>query len=166
MAESKQQWVGRNRPPRVQITYDVQIGNAIETKQLPLVMGVVADLSGGNTPALKLKDRKFIEIDRDNFDEVFTSIAPTVKVASVAEPIQFTSLDDFNPAALAARVEGVKQMLQLRNLLTDLAAKLDGNVELDDALLALAGDKTQQKLLAGAYVEEPSATDLTTTGGN
>ena len=77
MADSLQKWVGRNRPPRVQITYDVEIGDAMEKRELPLVVGVMADLMGKPVSAPpKLKDRRFVEIDRDNFDEIMTKIGP------------------------------------------------------------------------------------------
>ena len=77
MSDSLQKWVGRNRPPRVQITYDVEIGDAIESRELPLVVGIMADLYGQPlVPPPKLKERRFIEIDRDNFDGVMGKIAP------------------------------------------------------------------------------------------
>ena len=81
MADSLQKWVGRNRPPRVQITYDVEIGDAIEKKELPFVVGLLADLSGDQVDAKpKLRDRRFVEIDRDNFNEVMVKISPKVGV--------------------------------------------------------------------------------------
>jgi type VI secretion system protein ImpB len=77
MSNSLQKWVGRNRPPRVQITYDVEIGDAVEKRELPLVVGLLADLSGQPaTPLPKLKERRFVEIDRDNFDEIMGKVAP------------------------------------------------------------------------------------------
>ena len=82
MSDSLQKWVGRNRPPRVQITYDVEIGDAIEKKELPLVVGLLADLSGQPlVPLPKLKERRFIEIDRDNFNEVMGKIAPRLDIS-------------------------------------------------------------------------------------
>src|SRR3954469_23201405 len=82
MADSLQKWVGRNRPPRVQITYDVEIGDAIEKKELPLVVGLLADLSGQPaTPLPKMKERRFVEIDRDNFNEVMGKIAPRLDMS-------------------------------------------------------------------------------------
>ena len=81
MADSLQKWVGRNRPPRVQITYDVEIGDAIEKKELPFVVGLLADLSGDQVDSQpKLRDRRFVEIDRDNFNEVMAKISPKVGV--------------------------------------------------------------------------------------
>ena len=82
MADSLQKWVGRNRPPRVQITYDVEIGDAVEKKELPLVVGVMADLLGKPAAApIKLKDRRFVEIDRDNFDEIMGKLAPRLDMS-------------------------------------------------------------------------------------
>ena len=91
MAESKQHWLDRNRPPRVQITYDVEIGNALEKKEIPFVVGVMSDLSGDSdiSPA-KVKDRKFIEIDRDNFNEVMAKVGPTAKNVTVDDKITKT----------------------------------------------------------------------------
>ena len=77
MAESLQKWIGRNRPPRVQITYDVELGGAIEKRELPLVVGILSDLSGmPENPLPKLKDRRFVEIDRDNFTDIMAKIGP------------------------------------------------------------------------------------------
>ena len=82
MAESLQKWVGRNRPPRVQITYDVEIGDAVEKKELPFVMGVLADLAGHPSEApTKLKDRRFVEIDRDNFNQIMEKISPRLDLS-------------------------------------------------------------------------------------
>ncbi len=88
MSNSLQHWVGRNRPPRVQITYDVEIGDAVEKKELPLVVGLLADLSGKPVkPLPKLKDRRFVEVDRDNFDSVMGKIAPRLDM-SVADTLK------------------------------------------------------------------------------
>ena len=88
MNNSRQAWVGRNRPPRVQITYDVEIGDAVEKKELPFVVGVMSDLSGQPAePLPKLKNRRFVEIDRDNFNEVMDSMSPRLDV-SVADTLK------------------------------------------------------------------------------
>jgi type VI secretion system protein ImpB len=144
MAESKQHWLDRNRPPRVQITYDVETGNAIEKKEIPFVVGVLSDL-GQNpaTPLPKLKDRKFVEIDRDNFNDVLASTKPeiTVKVddvikgaGKIAIPLTFTHLDDFRPERLVERIPELRRLLRARERLNDLLAKLEGNDELSAAL--------------------------------
>ncbi|HEY0154255.1 MAG TPA: type VI secretion system contractile sheath small subunit [Longimicrobium sp.] len=145
--ESTQHWLDRNRPPRVQITYDVETGGASEKKELPLVVGILADLSG--TPqATKLKDRKFVEIDSGNLDSVMKQIAPTLELKdaegnAVATIPPLTGMDDFSPASLVKKVDGLKELFQLRTDLNDLLAKLDGNDPLDDRLQKLLGDPKQ-----------------------
>src|SRR5215469_13434158 len=109
MSNSLQKWVGRNRPPRVQITYDVEIGDAIEKRELPMVVGLLADLSGQPaTPLPKLKERRLVEIDRDNFDDVMRRIAPRLdlSVPDKSKPegesnlrieLKFEKFADFHP---------------------------------------------------------------------
>jgi type VI secretion system protein ImpB len=140
MAESKQHWLDRNRPPRVQITYDVETGGAIEKKEIPFVVGVLSDLSGdspNNVP--QLKDRKIIEVDRDNFDDFLKSIGPTVTVKPFVQadgksvkidPIKFEKIDDFHPDELVKQVTALKDLLDIRQKLNDLLAKADGNDDL------------------------------------
>jgi len=138
MAESKQHWLDRNRPPRVQITYDVETGGAIEKKEIPFVVGVMSDLSGndlkgaGSNPKAVLRDRKFIEVDRDNFSDFMKSIGPTLKIDGV--DVKFESLDDFGPDALVDKVDRLKNLLTIRQHLHDLLAKADGNDDLIQAL--------------------------------
>jgi type VI secretion system protein ImpB len=146
MAESNQHWLDRNRPPRVQITYDVETGNAIEKKEIPFVVGVLSDLSAGSkTPLPKLKERKFVEIDRDNFNDVLASVKPeaTVKVKNeltddatkqLVETLIFTHIDDFRPERIVERVKPLAELLRARERLNDLLAKLEGNDELSSAL--------------------------------
>jgi len=142
MAESTQHKLSRVRPPRVQITYDVETGGAIQTKELPFVAGIFADLSGKPLEALpKLKDRKFIEIDRDNFNDVLASSAPrlTLRVdnklqndgSKVNVELFFNHMDDFEPLAIVKQVEPMRKLLEARQRLTDLMQKLDGNDKLD-----------------------------------
>ena len=142
MAESKQHWLDRNRPPRVQITYDVEIGNALEKKEIPFVVGVMSDLSGDSdiSPA-KVKDRKFIEIDRDNFNEVMAKVGPTAKNVTVDDKITktedgklkggkiaftlaFHQMDDFRPEALVQQIDPLRKLLEARVRLNDFFAKL------------------------------------------
>lgn len=145
MSESIQQRLIRVRPPRVKITYDVEIGNAIIKKELPFIMGIIADLSGDqkperDKPIKPYKDRSFIYIDRDNFDKVLADAQPMVRVPLIlAEQktdesnkpamveICFNCLDDFGPKALVDRVPDLKTALSRRNYLMDLVAKIDGN---------------------------------------
>ena len=137
----------RVRPPRVNITYDVETGDAIETKELPFVMGVLADLSGQPTePLARLKDRKFVEVTPDNFDDVLASMKPHVafKVANkltddpsagqIAVDLNFRSLDDFSPDQVAKQVGPLRELLELRTKLADLRGSLQGNDKLDEIL--------------------------------
>jgi type VI secretion system protein ImpB len=144
MSNSLQKWVGRNRPPRVQITYDVEIGDAVEKKELPLVVGLLADLSGQPVqPLPKLKERRFVEIDRDNFDEVLGNIAPRLDLSvpdtlkgdgNLKIELNFNEFGDFHPEAIVNQVPRLAKLLEARQQLRDLLAKLDGNDELDDLL--------------------------------
>jgi type VI secretion system protein ImpB len=153
-SDSIQHKLDRVRSPRVQITYDVETGGAIVKTELPLVVGVMADLSGlqadpeTNKPYLKpLKDRSFVEIDRDNFDDVLAKAAPKVRL-SAKDPgvtasggddvfpvnLAFSKLDDFTPFAIVSQVAALKALFDSRNRLADLSAKLDGNLPLEDLL--------------------------------
>jgi type VI secretion system protein ImpB len=144
--ESTQHKLDRIRPPRVQITYDVETGGAIEMKELPFVVGIMSDLSGMRLePLPKMRDRKFVEIDRDNFNDVLDGIAPhlecTVPNALTGEEgsnlkveLNFHHMDDFGPLSVVDQVEPLKQLLEARQRLVDLLAKLDGNDDLDALL--------------------------------
>jgi type VI secretion system protein ImpB len=145
MAESTQHKLDRIRPPRVQITYDVEIGDAIQMKELPFVGGIMADLSGKpEVPLPKLKDRKFIEIDRDNFNDIMDSINPRLvfqvpnKLADddskLNLELKFNHMDDFNPVAVLKQIKPLKKLYDARQRLSDLLTKLDGNDELDELL--------------------------------
>lgn len=154
MPENTQHKLDRVRPPRVQITYDVEIGDAIEKKQLPLVAGIMADLSGKPTEALPpLKKRKFVEIDRDNFDGVMKSISPrlafnvpnriTDEDVQVGVELRFSSMEDFDPVAVLKQVEPLRKLFEARQRLSDLATKLDGNDELDRLLREVVASSEQ-----------------------
>ena len=143
--ESTQHKLGRVRPPRVQITYDVEIGDAIEQKELPFVMGVIADLSGTPAEALpRVKDRKFVSLDRDNFDEVLKGARPRLAcrvpntiardATQFAIDLTFESLADFSPENVVKRIEPLRQLLELRQKLSDLRNKMAGNERLEDLL--------------------------------
>jgi type VI secretion system protein ImpB len=145
MAESTQHKLDRVRPPRVQITYDVEIGNAIEKKELPLVVGILADLSGKpETPLAKISDRRFIEIDRDNFNEVLASTAPRLAVqvdnsisgdgSKLNVELKFSNFEDFDPVNLVKQVTPLRRLFEARQRLRDLLTKLDGNDDLDKLL--------------------------------
>jgi type VI secretion system protein ImpB len=158
MPESTQKKLSRIRPPRVQITYDVEIGDAIQMKELPFVVGILADLSGRPVEALpKLKDRKFVEIDRDNFNDVLAFCAPRVafrvdnKLADddskLSVELQFKNIDDFNPAEVVKQIEPLRKLFEARQRLMDLLGKLDGNDKLDALLREIAENPDNQKAL-------------------
>lgn len=170
MSNSLQKWVGRNRPPRVQITYDVEIGDAVEKKELPLVVGLLADLSGQPaTPLPKLKERRFVEIDRDNFDAVLGNIAPRLDLSvadtlkgdgSLKVELNFSSFEDFHPESIVAQVPRLAKLLEARQQLRDLLAKLDGNDELDDLLESVVQNSEDLKTVRSQAQVEPG-TDAT-----
>ena len=149
--ESLQHKLDRVRAPRVQITYDVEIGDSIEMKEIPFVMGVLADLSGKpDQPLPKMKDRKFIEIDRDNFNSVLEGMRPRLAFrvdnkltnddTKVAVELRFKSLDDFRPENVAQQIAPLKKLVDARQKLSDLLAKLDGNDKLDELLQKVVSD--------------------------
>ncbi len=145
--QSTQHKLDRVRPPRVQITYDVEIGDAIEVKELPFVMGVLGDFTGQPTePLPRVKDRKFVEINPDNFDAVLESMRPhlsfTVENKLSEDPnagnlgvdLHFKSLQDFDPDQVAKQVKPLKELLDLRERLSDLRGNLQGNDKLEEVL--------------------------------
>jgi type VI secretion system protein ImpB len=168
MAESLQHTLDRVRSPRVQITYDVEIGDAIEMKEIPFVVGVLADLSGKpDEPLPKVKDRKFVEIDRDNFNQVLAGMKPRLAYrvdnkltdddSKMAVELRFKSLDDFHPERVAEQVTPVRKLVEARKRLSDLLAKLDGNDKLDELLQdVLANTDSIEKLGQEAGVEKES----------
>ncbi len=154
MAESVNRKLERVRAPRVHIKYDVETGGAIEMKELPFVMGVLGDFTGQpKEPLAKLKERKFVEITPDNFDDVLKSMKPHLqfKVDNVLseEPdagklgveLKFESLDDFSPDRVAQQVEPLRKLLELRQNLADLRGSLQGNDKLDDILQSTLSDE-------------------------
>ncbi|WP_312515242.1 type VI secretion system contractile sheath small subunit [Massilia sp.] len=143
--ESVQKRLQKVRPPRVQMTYDVEIGDAIENKELPFVMGVVGDFGGQSQVEQKrLKERKFVGVDRDNFDEVMKGIEPRAAFQVADElgegngkfgvDLTFKSMDDFRPEAVVQQVEPLKKLLEARTKLADLRNKMAGNDKLEDLL--------------------------------
>jgi type VI secretion system protein ImpB len=143
--ESLQKKVGRVRPPRVHITYDVEVGDAIEKRDLPFVVGVMADLSGQpDQPLPAISKRKFVQVDRDNINDVMTKIGPRLafKVPNrlseddtkLNVELRFQSMDDFQPAKIAEQITPLRKLLELRNSLANLRASLIGNEKLDNLL--------------------------------
>lgn len=159
-SESTQKKLTRVRPPRVQITYDVEVGNAIQIKELPFVMGVLGDFTGQPVDELpKLKDRKFVEVTPDNFDDVLASMKPHLafsvenKLSSepgagkLAVDLNFRSLDDFSPENVAKQVPTLNKMLELRTKLTDLRGNLQTNEKLGDLLQDVLGSSEKMDKL-------------------
>jgi len=153
--ESLQKKVGRVRPPRVQITYDVQVGDAIEKRDLPFVVGVLADLSGmPEKPLPPIAKRKFALIDRDNVNDVMKKIGPRLafKVPNrlseddtkLGVELRFESMDDFAPAKIANQITPLRKLLDLRNSLSNLRSSLIGNDKLESLLQEMIQD--QEKL--------------------
>ncbi|UTH76610.1 type VI secretion system contractile sheath small subunit [Chromobacterium sp. IIBBL 290-4] len=143
--ESTQKKLSRVRPPRVQITYDVEIGDAIETKELPFVLGVLGDYSGhSKEPLPKMKERKFVQIDRDNFDEVLKGMAPRLAMkvdnalkddgSQLGVELNFENLADFEPQNVVRQIDPLNQLLEARTRLADLRNKLSGNDKLEELL--------------------------------
>jgi type VI secretion system protein ImpB len=143
--DSVQKRLQKVRPPRVQMTYDVEIGDGVENKELPFVMGVVGDFGGNSEVEQKrLKERKFVGIDRDNFDEVLKGVEPRANFrvnnelsdggGEFAVDLKFKSMDDFRPESLVEQVEPLRKLLEARTKLADLRNKLAGNDKLEDIL--------------------------------
>ncbi|HEX8499162.1 MAG TPA: type VI secretion system contractile sheath small subunit [Pyrinomonadaceae bacterium] len=144
--ESTQKKLERVRPPRVHIKYEVDTGTAIELKELPFVVGVLGDFSGKpETPAGKLKDRKFIEIDRDSFDTVMARMQPRLVIrvddklgddadSQLGVELRFRSYEDFKPDNVVRQVEPLRELVEERKRLDDLLGKMDGNDRLEELL--------------------------------
>jgi len=160
--ESTQKKLERVRPPRVQISYDVEIGNAIELKEIPFVMGVLAELTGQPKEALpRLKDRRFVEITPDNFDAVLDSMKPHLSFSvenklsedsnagQLKIDLNFKSMDDFEPENVAKQVKPLKELLDLRTKLSDLRGNLQTNEKLDELLLDAVSDTDELNKLKG-----------------
>jgi type VI secretion system protein ImpB len=143
--KSMQHKIDRVRAPRVHITYDVEVGDTVEMKEIPFVVGVLADLSGKpDEPLPKLKDRKFVEIDRDNFDNVLAAMKPRLAFSvdnklsgddsQLKVELRFKSMDDFHPEQLVQQVAPLKKLVDARLRLSELLNRLDGNERLEELL--------------------------------
>ena len=154
--ESTQHKLDRVRSPRVHITYDVETGGAIELKELPFVVGVLGDFTGQPTePLPKLKERKFTEVNPDNFDAVLEGMKPHLaftvenKLAEEADApklkvdLHFKNMDDFEPENVAKQVKPLAELMDLRTKLSNLRASLQGNDKLEEALLGAVGDQNK-----------------------
>jgi type VI secretion system protein ImpB len=160
--ESTQHKLDRVRSPRVQITYDVEVGGAIELKELPFVVGVLGDFTGQpETPLAKLKDRKFTEVNPDNFDQVLEGMKPHVAFSvenklseepdapNLKVDLRFSKMEDFEPANVVKQVKPLKELMDLRTRLSDLRGSLQGNDKLEEMLLDTVGNKDKMNKLKG-----------------
>jgi len=159
-SESSQKFIARNRAPRVQIEYDVEIYGAEKTVQLPFVMGVFSDLSGKPAePLPPVAERKALEIDIDNFDERLKSMKPRVAVqvpntltgdGNLAVDLIFESMDDFTPGAIARKVEPLRRLLEARSQLSNLLTYMDGKTGAEELISRLLADPALMQALSAA----------------
>ena len=170
MAESMQHKLDRVRRPRVQVTYDVETNGAMVKTELPFVVGVLADLSGSPKEKLgPMKDRKIVEIDRDNFNNVLKKATPRVafkvenKITNddtkLAVELNFKHFDDFEPAKIAEQVAPMKELLDMRHRLTELLGKMEGNDKLEAMLADIMGNSEKAAALAKALGAGASDTE-------
>lgn len=167
--ESSQKFIARNRAPRVQIEYDVEVYGAEKKVQLPFVMGVLADLSGKPSEALPpVSDRKFLTIDVDNFDDRLKSMKPRVAFqvpntltgeGNLSVDLTFQSMDDFSPAAIARNTEGLKQLLDARSQLSNLITYMDGKTGAEELIARVLQDPALLQSLAAAPKPETPASE-------
>lgn len=159
--ESLQHKIDRVRPPRVQITYDVEIGGAIELKELPFVIGVMGDFVGKpEEPLPALKNRKFVEIDPDNFNQVLAGMQPRLAYSienklqddgsKLGVELKFNSIEDFEPDQIVKQVEPLRKLVEARQKLADLRSKMDGNEKLENLLEDVISNADKQKQLSDA----------------
>lgn len=159
--ESLQHKLDRVRPPRVQITYDVEVGGAIELKELPFVVGVLGDFVGKpDEPLPALKNRKFVEIDPDNFNQVIAGMKPRLAFSTenklqddgskLGVELKFNSIEDFEPDNIVQQVDPLRKLVEARQKLSDLRSKMDGNEKLENMLNDVLGDAAKQKELSDA----------------
>ncbi len=167
---SSQKFIGRNRAPRVQIEYDVELYGSEKTIQLPFVMGVMADLSGNPEEDLPpVAERKALEIDVDNFDERLKATKPRVAFqvpntltgeGNLSVDITFDSMDDFSPAAVARKVDGLRELLEARTQLSNLITYMDGKTGAEDLIGKIMNDSALlQSLAAEKKSEDTEAKD-------
>jgi type VI secretion system protein ImpB len=160
MAGSSQKFIARNRAPRVQIEYDVELYGAQKKVQLPFVMGVMSDLAGkSNVEQPSIEDRKFLDIDVDNFDSRMKSMAPRTAFqvpntltgeGNLSVDITFESMDDFSPAAIARKVEPLRKLLDARTQLANLITRMDGKTGAENLIAKAIQDPALLQALASA----------------
>ncbi len=164
MSTSSQKFIARNRAPRVQIEYDVELYGAEKKVQLPFVMGVMSDLSGkSEEPLPAVADRKFLEIDVDNFDDRMKSMKPRAAFSvpntltgqgNLAVDITFESMDDFTPGAIAKKVEPLAKLLEARTQLSNLMTYMDGKTGAEELIAKVMQDPALLKSLAATPKQE------------
>ncbi len=164
MAQSSQKFIARNRAPRVQIEYDVELYGAEKKIQLPFVMGVLSDLSGKPAePLAPVADRKFLEVDVDNFDSRMKAIKPRAAFqvpnaltgeGNISVDITFDSMDDFSPAAVARKVDSLNKLLQARQQLSNLVTYMDGKTGAEELIAKVMQDPALMQALAAAKKPE------------
>lgn len=169
MSGSSQKFIARNRAPRVQIEYDVELYGAEKKVQLPFVMNVISDLAGkSEVEQPSVADRKFLEIDVDNFDDRMKSMAPRAAFTvpntlsgegNMAVDITFESMDDFSPAAIAAKVEPLKELLDARTQLSNLMTYMDGKTGAEELIAKITQDPALLKTLAAQPVDNSDSED-------
>ncbi|MGH9405556.1 MAG: type VI secretion system contractile sheath small subunit [Terriglobia bacterium] len=166
--ESVHKKLERVRPPRVHITYDVEVGDAIENKEIPFVMGVLGDFTGQPVEALpRLRDRRFVEVNPDNFDEVIDKMKPHLafsvdnklsedeNAGQLKVDLNFKSLDDFDPENVARQVKPLRDLLDLRTKMNDLKGTLQTNERLSDVLLEAVGNTEKMNKLKAELGQKP-----------
>lgn len=167
MAQSSQKFIARNRAPRVQIEYDVELYGAEKKVQLPFVMGVLADLSGNPAdPLAPVAERKLLEIDVDNFDDRLKSMKPRVAFnvpntltgeGNLSVDLTFQSMDDFSPAAIAKKVAGLDKLLEARTQLANLMTYMDGKGGAEELMTKVINDPALLQSLIAAPKPEGGA---------
>lgn len=165
--ESIHDKLARVRKPRVHITYDVETEGTLVKKELPFVVGVMGDFSGNNTELKPLKDRRFIQIDRDNFDDVLHRMSPSLRMrvdnklsdeqTQLDIRLAFNSMADFEPAAVARQVEPLRQLMDTRNKLRDLMTKIDRSENLENILERVLNSTDDLQQLAAELNEQDPA---------
>ena len=155
---SSQHRVGKVRPPRVNITYDVEDGDAVEKRELPMTVGVVSDLSGDSDDPNEYKDREFVEVEPGGVDKLMSRIGPTVSIEvndeitgeedkKIRANLQFNSVDDFSPLGVAAQLPQTAKLLEARQRLADLFGKVEANDKLDGILADILEDSEKRDVL-------------------
>jgi type VI secretion system protein ImpB len=161
-SNSTQHKLDRVRPPRVHVTYDVEVGDAIEMKELPFVLGVLGDFTGQpEQPLARLRERKFVEVNPDNFDQVLEGMKPHLSfsvenklsedsdAAQLKVDLHFKSMDDFDPENVAKQVKPIRELLDLRTKLADLRGSLQGNDKLEELLMDAVNSTEKLEKLKG-----------------